>query len=79
MNTSTAGPMLCAHCGRPMRASVQVGGLFYHYECTESPYAGRPSYAQTRRGVVYVCPLKDIECGDTPASWCRSCPKKDAP
>lgn len=29
-------------------------------------------------GVVYVCPERDIECGDWPANWCATCPKKPA-
>lgn len=44
-STSTVGPMLCAHCGRPMASSVQVGGMMYHAECTQSPYAASPQPA----------------------------------
>lgn len=29
-----------------------------------------------RCGVVYVCPDKDIVCGDAPARWCATCPKR---
>lgn len=29
-------------------------------------------------GVVHVCPIRDIECGSNPASWCASCPKRPA-
>lgn len=25
---------------------------------------------------VYVCPTRDIECGDNVASWCAACPKR---
>jgi len=24
---------------------------------------------------VYVCPIKDIECGDHKVGWCNMCPK----
>lgn len=27
---------------------------------------------------VYVCPLKDRDCGDWPAGWCGSCQKRRA-
>lgn len=77
MNTSATSPMLCAHCGRPMLSSVQAGGRLYHYECTQSPYAHPPSYGRPAScGVVYVCPEKDIECGDRPKNWCVGCPKR---
>lgn len=27
-------------------------------------------------GTVFVCPLKDIECGDREANWCIKCPRR---
>lgn len=35
----------------------------------------RPAAQDT---VVRVCPFKDAECGDLPASWCDTCPKRPA-
>lgn len=26
--------------------------------------------------VIYVCPIKDHECGDMRESWCSDCPKQ---
>lgn len=26
---------------------------------------------------VHVCQTRDIECGDRPQNWCKSCPKAD--
>lgn len=28
---------------------------------------------------VYVCPTRDIECGDNPAHWCHTCPQQHRP
>jgi hypothetical protein len=25
---------------------------------------------------VFVCPIRDIDCGDRPANWCDTCPKR---
>jgi hypothetical protein len=32
---------------------------------------------QISDGVVRVCPLKDIECGDRHHNWCAPCPKRE--
>ena len=26
--------------------------------------------------MTYVCPIKDIVCGDRPENWCKTCPKR---
>lgn len=28
---------------------------------------------------VYVCPSRDIECGDDPRNWCFTCPQQHGP
>lgn len=28
--------------------------------------------------MTYVCPIKDIVCGDRPENWCKTCPKRTA-
>ena len=40
---------LCAHCGRPVLAMAAYGnaGEVYHFECTQSPYAGKLRKALT--------------------------------
>ena len=25
---------------------------------------------------VYICPTRDIECGNNPAHWCHTCPQQ---
>ena len=34
--------------------------------------------AGLKPGVVYVCPVRDIECGDRADNWCQECPKRPA-
>jgi hypothetical protein len=34
------------------------------------------SYGPPRSRPVYLCPDKDIECGEHPKAWCNSCPKR---
>lgn len=38
---------------------------------------GRPAQA-AQSDAVHVCPSKDIVCGDKPANWCATCPKRTA-
>ena len=28
---------------------------------------------------VYICPTRDIECGNNPAHWCHTCPQQHRP
>ena len=39
MNTSCNTGQFCGHCGRPVLNAFYIGGIAYHYECTQSPYA----------------------------------------
>lgn len=48
MTAAGTGGMRCAHCGRPMAASVWLGSLPYHPECTRGPVlAGPAAYGPT--------------------------------
>jgi hypothetical protein len=38
--TGTGTVYICGHCGRPIGGvATLLGGVAYHYECTQSPYA----------------------------------------
>jgi hypothetical protein len=56
-----------ANCAKAGRCLARSGG----FDDRTDPL---PRYWPTFGGVVFVCPIKDIECGSRPANWCNECP-----
>lgn len=72
----TSLPPSSFNAGMPDQATVdywKAQGIEIEYCYT------RPSLARTEpETAVRVCPVKDAVCGDRPASWCDTCPKRNA-